>query len=396
MTSASRSGSGAATDERLWGIEATGETRIRTLGHVPALDGLRGIAVMLVVLLHASLLMPRYRGYTHAVKGGWLGVDIFFVLSGFLITALLLGEYHRARRVRFGAFYVRRALRLLPALWVLLAVQVVYNLAVPGRGSERKTVTWALLYIANWQATWDLFSVNSQLGHLWSLAIEEQFYLVWPWLLVGLVALKRPRVAAAIIATGIAITVVHRIDLANHSAFWRLLARTDTRADSLLIGCLLAWAWTYGLIRRRMAIAAWIAVLALVACVWRGEPTQAFWYYGGFTLFAALVAVVILASVEGEWSGTRLLSLRPLVEIGRVSYGLYLWHLPIFWAVARQNGWAPLTRAAVGVALTAAATVISWKLVERPAQRLRRRFESVPETQPGSGHGPAPRAVTIE
>lgn len=353
---------------------------------------------MLVVLLHASLLMPRYRGYARAVAGGWLGVDVFFVLSGFLITALLLDEHHRAGRVKFGAFYVRRGLRLLPALWTLLAVQVVYNLVAGGGGSERKTVTWALLYIANWQAAWHLFTVNAQLGHLWSLAIEEQFYLVWPWLLVALVTMRRPRLAATIMAAGIAFIVVYRLAVYHRPTnAVVVLVRTDTRADSLLIGCLLAWAWTYGLIRRSVSTAAWVAVLALGVCIWRARPSQSFWYSGGFTMFAALVAIVILATVEGEWSGTRLLSVRPLVQMGRVSYGLYLWHLPIFWAVARHaSSWAPLTRVAVAVALTAAATVISWKLIERPAQRLRRRFESVPETERPNGHGPAPRVVPIE
>jgi peptidoglycan/LPS O-acetylase OafA/YrhL len=346
---------------------------------VPALDGLRGIAVMLVVLLHSLLLVPQSRAYGRIVQGGWLGVDIFFVLSGFLITALLLGEHDRSGRVRFGAFYMRRGLRLLPALWGLLAVHVVYTLVVGGPGSERQTVTWALLYVANWQSVWHFFSLNRELGHLWSLAIEEQFYLVWPWLLVALIALRRPRVAGAIIAAGIAFICVHRIGVYNHSTSWVVvLERTDTRADSLLVGCLLAWAWTHGLVRRGGPTLTWLAVVALCICIAFAMTTQSFWYYGGSTMFAALVAIVILASVEGQWSGARLLSIGPLVQVGRVSYGLYLWHLPIIWAVARHaRSWPAIARLAVAAILIISATMISWRLIERPAQRMRRRFASV-------------------
>jgi peptidoglycan/LPS O-acetylase OafA/YrhL len=363
-------------------IETTDSAGVRTLGHVPALDGLRGIAVLLVIVSHTPYLI-RFPGSTPGVRGGWLGVDIFFVLSGFLITALLLGEYHRAGRVGFGAFYARRGLRLLPALWFLLAAQVVYYLIAGGPGSEWKTVTWAVLYVANWHAAWDPLSFNPQIGHLWSLAIEEQFYLVWPWVLVALVSLKRPRLGAAIIAATIGAVVLYRRDFYEHSPSWpTLLGRTDTRADSLLVGCLLAWAWTYGFIRRRMRTTAWIALFAVGVCVEFGRVNQSFWYNGGFTMLAVLVAIVVLGIVEGEWSGARLLSTRPLVLIGRVSYGLYLWHHPVFWAIARHAPtWPPIVRLILGVLLTAGATAVSWKVVEQPAQRLRRRFGRAPITE---------------
>ena len=166
----------------------------------------------------------------------------------------------------------------------------------------------------------------------------------------------------------------------DHSISWLIpYERTDTRADSLLVGVLLAWSWSYGLIRRRVSITAWFAFAALGVLVIFGRTDQSFWYYGGFTLFAALVAIVILGAVEGQWTGVRMLSVRPLVLVGRVSYGLYLWHLPVFWAISRHTpSWPPIVRMIVALLLTVAATAVSWKLVERPAQRLRRRFGNVP------------------
>ncbi len=363
----------------------------RRLGSVPPLDGLRGIAVLLVMLSHTIVLVPgrlaggRYHDY---VSGGLLGVDLFFVLSGFLITAILLGERATHGGVALGSFYARRALRLLPALYLFLLVSWLYatfvgfptnpDLLPIQPGSVGSSIRWALIYASNWQVVYHLFSVSEGFGHLWSLAVEEQFYLVWPVLLIVLLRVCRDvRAVVAFLVVAIGLVALRRYVLWSEGMNPLFLyVRTDTRADSLLVGALLAVLW----VRRRtptrgLVPAAWIATAVLCLFVATAQLESAYLYVGGFTVFALATAALILATVETDWVGNRFLSVQPLRMVGRVSYGLYLWHLPIFFAVAREGqSWSPLVRVAVAFCLTAALTALSWELVERPALQLKRRF----------------------
>jgi len=358
------------------------------------LDGLRGIAVLLVVVSHLNLLIPR-QDITRVglvdgfIEGGYLGVDLFFVLSGFLITALLLGEERGRSKVRFGAFYARRAIRLLPALYLMLLCHAAYTLLTELDWSQEvASIQAAVLYYSNWQVVNDLGSVATGTNHLWSLAVEEQFYLVWPAVLVGFFGLRQKAVTVTVVL-GLAITAVavHRAILWDDGAPWlELFVRTDTRADSLLVGALLASLWVRQRTPTRGVDAlAWAALgggLVYVALV---EPSSGFSFAGGGTLFAVLVAVVLLAVVNGTWGPARWLAVPPLRAVGRVSYGLYLWHFPVFHAVARYGDELPeLVRVAVGVLVASAATVASWHLLERPMQGLRVRFGQ---------RGPQPFAV---
>jgi peptidoglycan/LPS O-acetylase OafA/YrhL len=377
--------------------ESSIEAEVRRLGPVPALDGLRGVAVLLVMASHVRYAVPEtFAGFNfnEKVQGGFLGVDLFFVLSGFLITALLLREQGDRGAVRFGSFYGRRALRLLPALYVLLAAHALYAW-VAGLSWENEVMTtkWALVYATNWQAAWHLFTVSPGLGHLWSLAIEEQFYLVWPAILIAFLGLKRnANVAIAAIVVAIVAVVVHRFVLYDDGVFvLSLFVRTDTRADSLLVGALLASLW----VRRKtptrgLAPAAWVATVVIVAFVVASEPSSAFLYKGGFTIFAIAAAVLVLATIDSDWIGNRLLSWSPLRLAGRVSYGLYLWHLAVFVAVYNEGAsWSPWTRAVVSLGLTILFTAVSWKLVESPALRLKARLgrTSSGSTLEGDGFG---------
>jgi peptidoglycan/LPS O-acetylase OafA/YrhL len=360
---------------------------IRRLGRIPALDGLRGIAVLLVVIEHIeTILVPgTVRVDAGPLRGAFLGVDIFFVLSGFLITSLLLGEQAERTRVRFAAFYRRRALRLLPALYVLLAVHVLYTW-VTGLSLhvEWLTVRGALAYVSNWTWKWDGLQSAPGLGHLWSLAVEEQFYLVWPAVLIVFLGVRRRTATVAIvIVAGIAVIAVHRAMMWEHGVNWLfLLLRTDTRADSLLVGALLAQLWVRGWrpSARIVIPAAWVATALLAVFVTVARSTHAFLYLGGFTLVAVCTATVILAASEGQWPGTRLLEIPSLRVVGRVSYGLYLWHMPLFYVVNRYGaGWGAPARILVGVPLAAAATFASWRYVEQPFLRLkdsRRRLQA--------------------
>jgi peptidoglycan/LPS O-acetylase OafA/YrhL len=203
----------------------------RPLGHQPALDGLRGVAVAIVVLSHVPFgLMPPTAAtltFRRWVGGGWLGVDIFFVLSGFLITALLLAE---TPRIRFAAFYGRRALRLLPALWLMLIIVIGYqHLAQQFVREADYSGRQAFLYTYNWSQAHDPAKSLYSLGHLWSLAVEEQFYLVWPILVAGLVALRRPKIAGLLIVAGITLIALQRNVVFSRDGW---LAASGTAAGS--------------------------------------------------------------------------------------------------------------------------------------------------------------------
>jgi peptidoglycan/LPS O-acetylase OafA/YrhL len=368
------------TDARVRG--ATGEPTpsgragaVRRLGHAPGLDGLRAVAVLLILTYHviSVLLEPTPTLTPSVLPGGFLGVDLFFVLSGFLITALLL------RNTRFGAFYRRRALRLLPALVVLLGAHVVYArvAGLPG-DLERSTVLATLFYYLNWRMVWDA-NLAEGLGHLWSLAVEEQFYIVWPLVAAGLVALRRWAWAAPAALVGvIALVFVHRARLWDDGGpFLYLYVRTDTRVDSLLVGALLAFLWVHQRTPRRgLAVAAWAALVFFAGCIGFASVDDAFLYRGGFTAVALACAVVILAVLESEWALNRVLRIAPLRAVGRVSYGLYLWQFPVFFAVVRSGaGWPGAMRVPVALAATAAVTGASWFAVERPALGWKRRLD---------------------
>jgi peptidoglycan/LPS O-acetylase OafA/YrhL/lysophospholipase L1-like esterase len=347
---------------------------------MPALDGLRALAVAAVLLYHGDVSWAR---------GGYLGVDAFFVLSGFLITSLLLAEWRGAGRIALPAFWARRARRLLPALFLVLAAVAVYGavIAAPVELEHlRNDGLTALGYVANWgqifshQSYFESFAVPSPLRHTWSLAIEEQFYLVWPLVVAGVLRWRRGSIRSLTVVTGALLTA---------SAVWmivlyepgvdptRVYYGTDTRAQSLLMGALLALCLTR--LRRPLGPKATRALHggALVAAVslgwiWVHTSEGAGWLYrGGFTLCALLVAIVI-ASVTRSMPGLlgALLSVRPLRWVGEVSYGLYLWHWPLYVLISEQRtglDGAPLLTALL--AATFAVATASFYLVERPIRR---------------------------
>ena len=224
-------------------------TTASPLGHRPALDGVRAVAVALVVLGHVDdILLP---GGRDPLPGGFLGVDLFFVLSGFLITRLLLDERTGTGRVALGGFYQRRAARLLPAVALLLVGHALWvSFADVGvtRAMEIDSVLVVGLYVSNWahQLHRDL---AFGLGHLWSLSVEEQFYLVWPFLIWA--TRRRPGWLWAVIGLGVGVAIGTRHQLWNDGVNWLLIyIRTDTRMDALLVGCALGIAHHRGWLDR--------------------------------------------------------------------------------------------------------------------------------------------------
>ena len=351
----------------------------RRLSFVPAFDGVRAVAVLLVVSAHLRLIAgPAYRRWQP--KGGQLGVDIFFVLSGFLITALLLREEWATGAVRFGAFYIRRALRLLPAVLVFVAVYLVYAAIDHVVGSlTRSSVVSVVFYYANWKiVTAHAFPpIAPGLAHVWSLSIEEQFYLAWPALVVLLLGLRRRLAFVVFIMTGaIVAIVITRSLLLQHTPPGVLYFRTDMRADSLLVGALAAQLWVRARTPTRGLVpAAWVSLGFLAFCAWRLPVQSRFLSYGGYTLIAIAVAVILVTTLDSEWWVTHLLENRPLRAIGRVSYGIYLWHYFVFYVLSRHSRtWNPVGRVIIGLALTTFMVVLSWYVVERPSLRLKTRL----------------------
>lgn len=349
--------------------------------HVPALDGLRGAAVAAVLLYHAGHL-----------DGGYLGVDLFFVLSGFLITSLLLAERRTTGAIDLGAFWVRRARRLLPAVLVLLAGIALYAqvLARPvDLGGIRSDGLATLFYVANWRTIlhgasyWDLSLAPSPLQHTWSLAIEEQFYLLWPLAVAGLARLRGGdlarvvgRLAVGLAAVSTALFVgLHHLGMSDT----RVYEGTDTRATALLLGvALAAYRPVVGeRVPARVREAVGVAAAVVLGLLWLFLDGESRWLYRGGLPLASLLAVVVVGATVSSPSPVlgRVLAFAPLRGLGLISYGLYLWHWPIYVVVDQRNGTYPLlgdTRfdgaalLAVKLALSLAAALASYRLVEQP------------------------------
>jgi peptidoglycan/LPS O-acetylase OafA/YrhL len=353
------------------------ENRLR---YMPALDGLRAVAVAAVLLYHGDVAWAR---------GGYLGVDAFFVLSGFLITTLLLAEWQTTRAIDLPSFWRRRARRLLPALFLVLGAVALFAATwAPADMLDRlRGDAFATLgYVANWrfvtssQSYFAQFTSPSPLQHVWSLAIEEQFYLVWPPVFLVLLHLtggsRRALLAiTAGLAAGSAVLMVALFTPGADPS--RVYYGTDTRAQSLLIGAALA----LFLERRRVGTTragrvllptAAVGAAAVLLWTWARTPDDADWLYqGGLAVIAVLVAVLI-ACVISEAPGPlgRFLSLRPVRWVGVISYGLYLWHWPVYVALtSRRTGLDGAALLALRLGCTVAIATASYYLVEAPIRR---------------------------
>lgn len=363
------------------------------LGYRPALDGLRAVAVVAVMLYHGGVSWT---------AGGFLGVDIFFVLSGFLITSLLVKEWRRTGRIGVVGFWLRRARRLLPAVLLVLLAVAVYAFVAPQPQSRLVGDSLSTLgYVSNWwfmlsgQSYFAQFVEPSTLRHTWSLAIEEQFYILFPLLLVALLGrfrLRMTTVRAVLLAGAIGSAVLMAALHDPLSDPSRAYYGTDTRAQGLLLGAALALSPSllapakplYGRIAGRVVrlpSRGFLGVLALgglLAMVVAARELAPWMYRGGFFLAAALSAVVIASVTAAPRSALgRLLSWQPMVAVGVLSYGLYLWHWPVFVALNHERtGLEGPVLLVVRFAVTGALAYLSFTLVEEPirTQRLQQRF----------------------
>ncbi|GHH63577.1 hypothetical protein GCM10017673_04770 [Streptosporangium violaceochromogenes] len=351
---------------------------------VPALDGIRAFAVVAVLLYHLEI---------GRLPGGFLGVDVFFVLSGFLIGGLLLAELRSTGRVDLVAFWLRRGRRLLPALLLLLAVLTCYTATRPpqARLPLREDILSALAYVANWhfviegRSYFAEFQPASPMRHLWSLAIEEQFYLVLPLLLLGLCLLaprlRRPA-GASLLAAGIVASVLVQALTYREADPSRAYYGTDARLHELLVGVALAWLYRRaagradGRLGERLRPAApYLAgagLLALLAMIATVDDRAPFYYRGGSLLVSAATGLLVAGVAAAPRRGVvaRALSTPAVAGLGRISYGLYLWHWPVIAIVTAES--VPLSGAtlvAVQVLSCLAVSVASYLLVERPVRR---------------------------
>lgn len=343
--------------------------------HQPALDGLRGISILAVLAYHSGL-----------VSGGFVGVDLFFALSGFLITRLLVAEHAKAGRIGLLAFWARRALRLLPALAAAVGLAVVVSRWI-GMPLEPTWIAATLLYASNLLIGFGHVYPIGLLSHGWSLAMEEQFYLVWPPLVAWAMrwGVRGVGVVAAILSLAPAIwrsvyVVGHPGNPYSDPELWtRVYFAPDMRFDAIALGCLAGAGWSFfGAPGRRADLVAlgagllgagWLVEVCLNAEIGTlvSQPM----------LFSAtsLAATAIVVAAARELRVLRALEWKPLVALGRISYGLYLYHVIVFVGL---DAWPVAVRWLVAIAL-AAVSFLAW---ERPFLVLKRRFERSAEDAP--------------
>ncbi len=342
------------------------------LAYHPELDGLRGVAILLVLVFHSGCPW---------LPGGYVGVDLFFVLSGFLITALLLQEWRATGGIALQRFYMRRALRLMPALVFLVACYLaVWGSSPKNRMFHLSESFIVLTYVSNWTSALGM-GRPVLLGHTWSLSTEEQFYLLWPPLLIALLRRFRPSRLLFILALVAAAVMIARpilVLLGTPPA--RIYCGLDTRADALLMGCLLGCAAGTTFLRARRtsilemlwACLAWGSLAAIAANLSWNSPAMMNWGFSATTVLAGVILLHCLRQPNSPIS--QLLRTSVLVRTGQISYAIYLWHYPIVFVLGINDNRPWWVRLIFGGALTFAMATISHLLVEAPFLKLKEKW----------------------
>ncbi|MFN8161565.1 MAG: acyltransferase family protein [Solirubrobacterales bacterium] len=350
--------------------------------YMPGLDGLRAIAVLAVVVYHLKFAWA---------PGGLLGVGVFFTLSGYLITDILLAQVARGG-IKLGSFWIARARRLLPGLFLMLIVVMAWVTVIgPHQAPDfNDSAISAIFYVNNWWLIFHnvsyfaQFSTPEPLNHLWSLSVEEQFYIVWPLLLIVAVRLipevnprsgVRPRLAGVTLAVGLVSAIVMTLLFTPGLDPSRVYYGTDTRAQELLVGAALAMVWPSRRLRpniapgaRRVIDGAGLLGLGVMFLMfWQTEEFTPFLYRGGFLVLSLSTALVVASLAHPASRLAPLVGCRPMRWIGERSYGIYLWHFPIIVLTTPEGAHsADLPRAIAQVAATFAVAALSWRYVENP------------------------------
>ncbi len=352
------------------------------IGYIPELDGIRGAAILAVMFFHAG--EPFF-------KGGFIGVDVFFVLSGFLITSLIINEYDDLSSLSLKNFYMRRLLRLGPALFLLLSVFTLLSFFFLSKEEAQSNFTEsiiALFYMSNWVRAFAIHP-SDYLGHTWSLSIEEQFYILWPLTLLALLRRfnNRWHVAFAAFIIAILAWVLRVYLLENGSSFERLYNGLDTRADALMTGCTLGIIVSSGLLKNKMlpVLSIMLSVLSPFAifflafiCTtmsWK-NPQLYYWIFFAVEMSTAIIILHIL--VNKNTLVHKLFSMKWIVWTGSISYGLYLWHYLVYEAMDALS--LHLSKIIVyGTFVSYIIAALSFYLLEKPVLKLKKKFYSHPE-----------------
>jgi len=344
------------------------------LGYRPALDGLRGTMTLGVLATHLRETW---------VPGSFVYMDTFFIMSAYLITALLLKGWQREGRIHYARFYYRRVLRLFPANYaMLLAFALAAWLLLDDVAGHLKQIAVAGLYVSNWTRAFDV-PMPQFLGHTWSLSIEEQYYLLWPLLLTGLLKAFGLRLRTAVIVGLLALGfALWRSWLTlDGASIARLYNGTDTRADALLLGCALGIALALPQVREHRWVQTFLAasavplVLVLVIAGFSLQWEMRWMYAGGSFVFSLASTLLVGALALPRLTlAHRLFSLSPLVFLGRICYGLYLWHFPVYNVLRIAFGFDIWGVALIGVPLTFAFAIASYVWIERPFLALKDRL----------------------
>ena len=343
------------------------------------LDGLRGIAVLGVVIFHAGYyLVPSLNG--NLLPGGFLGVDLFFVLSGFLMTNILLERKQTYRR-----FYLRRAARILPALYVFLAAQLLYVWATGSTlaGNLRADLL-VVTGIGNWGNVIGI-PFPFTMGQTWSLGVEEQFYLLWPLAVLFLCRRRDPGTIRRVCLVGVVVSLVAKLVMLRAGIPTpQIYGQTEARLDDFLAGAFVATLW-YETSRpvRFLGPLTLAAGSFLVLALATGHPYASRWLYeGGFTGVAVSCAILLYACLH-QGRGTEFAAARALRAAGRYSYSIYLWHLLIFLAVLHAVPHQPAERIVIAVVLLVAFAVFSTRVIEEPLRRRAAGRHRVTVERPG-------------
>jgi peptidoglycan/LPS O-acetylase OafA/YrhL len=346
------------------------------VSRVRALDGVRAIAILLVFAVHTKPPL---------LLGGRIGVDLFFVLSGFLITSILLQEYRQTGSIHLGYFYIRRALRLFPALASVIVFGLLYTRIFHPEKMEMtiNNAMWVAGYAFNWKII-SLFPnwLEHQwlFSHVWSLSVEEQFYIVWPIITLSMFCFgASQRTRFAIVIAGIVLPAIFRAVLWNRDPTLAWYFNTFLRFDGLMWGAFAAMLIDAGFLptdRLKVHVArlAPVGFVGLVAIATREGLSSGFLYQFGFTLAGLFSAILIYCSAVSPlpWF-TGLLELKPLRWIGMVSYGLYLWHIPVI-VVVMELKIGPVRAMLLEAAATFTVATLSFYYYEKPFLRAKARF----------------------
>ena len=355
--------------------------------YLPSIDSLRALAVLAVIIYHVDV---------NYLPGGFLGVDLFFVLSGYLISSLIIKEYRKTGSLNLYNFYIRRARRLLPAVYFMitvgLVVMVLFN-EVLLRKSHLDAI-FGYIYSSNWWYIFhkldyfDSFGAQSPFKHLWSLAIEEQFYMIFPLLFLLVNRKKKSKDGTYklnknflyVVLGLILVSLIAHILLFDINNISRIYFGTDTRAFSLLVGVVGAILYPMERLHAKVtpqqnmlySVVSLVSIATLITVMIYTSEYNTLLYRGGFLLVAILGLIVIISSGKQHTLMSRLLSFKPVVFIGKISYSLYLWHFPVLVLTTpvSEIGNPNIFFVILRIVLTFAVAIVSYVFVETPIRKL--------------------------